>query len=87
MNKQTDRNKPSPQILVMGATLKSDGAALARTRCECTGKSGRIRLFALMKAGVPSQPWNRLLLVCIALLAASVHGNGKFYSWRARSGG
>lgn len=70
----------------MGATLKSEGAGLVRTACECVGRSGRIRIFALMKAEVPSQPWNRLLLLYIALLAASVHGNGKFCSWRARRG-
>ncbi|KAB5530866.1 hypothetical protein PHYPO_G00134270 [Pangasianodon hypophthalmus] len=65
----------------MGATLKSEGAGLARTACERAGKSGRIRLFALMKAGVPSQPWNRLLLLYIALLAASVHGNAQNCSY------
>lgn len=75
------------QIPAMGATLKSEAAGLVRTACECAGKSGRIRLFALMKAGVPSQPWNRLLLLYIALLAAAVHGNGKFFfsSWCARA--
>lgn len=62
----------------MGATLKVDGAGLVRTAFEYAGKSGRIRVFALMKAGVPSQPWNRLLLLYIMLLTASVHGNGKF---------
>lgn len=71
----------------MGATLKSEGAGLVLTDCECAGKSGRIQFFALMKTGVTSQPWNRLLLLYIALLTASVHGNGKFCSWRAQSGG
>lgn len=72
----------------MGATLKSEGTGLVRTACKCAGKSGRVRLSALMKAGVTSQPWNRLLLLYITLLAASVHGNGKFtffFSFGARA--
>lgn len=75
----------------MGATLKSEGTGLVWTACECAGKSGRVTLFALIKAGVSSQPWNLLLLLYIALLTTTVHGNGKFSffvfffsSWRAR---
>lgn len=80
-NAKSPPNQTTLQIPAMGATLKSEGAGLKQNACEWAGKSRRIRLFALMKAGVSSQPWNRLLLLYIALLAASVHGDGKFVFW------